>query len=221
MKRAIPTLSIATAGLLALSACTDPSVQTNDPNQRTKEGAAIGAGVGVITGLLTGDSAEERRRGAVIGAVVGGAGGALLGNRLDKQAAELQQDFDNGQIGVVNTGSELIVTMPQDILFDVDSAYVNPGLQSDLQVLATSLNKYPDSTVDVIGHTDNSGEASYNQALSSRRANAVSDVLIGSGVATSRIRAIGRGEDAPVASNLTPEGKAQNRRVEIIIRPTA
>lgn len=221
MKRAIPTLSIATAGLLALSACTDPSVQTNDPNRRTKEGAAIGAATGALVGVLTADNAKERRRGAVVGAVLGGAGGAVIGNQLDKQAAELQRDFDNGQIGVVNTGNELIVTMPQDILFEIDSSYVNPALQSDLRVLASSLNKYPDTTVDVIGHTDNTGEASYNQALSSRRANAVTDVLIGSGVASSRIRSYGRGEDAPIASNLTPEGRAQNRRVEIIIRPNA
>lgn len=205
--------------LLALGACTDPSVRTEDPNRRTKEGAAIGAAAGALAGILTGDNARERRRGAVIGGVVGAGAGALIGNSLDKQAAELQRDLDSN-VGVVNTGSELIVTMPQDILFAVDSYTVSATLRDDLLVLAQSLNDYPDTTVDVIGHTDNTGEASYNQALSARRAAAVSNVLLDGYVAASRIRAYGRGEDAPVASNLTEEGRAQNRRVEIVIRPT-
>ncbi len=221
MTRAKQTLFAATAGLMVLGACTDTSVQTDNPRQRTTEGAAIGAGAGALAGILIGDDAKERKRGAVVGAVLGGLAGGVIGNNLDKQAAELNSQLGNDQIDVVNTGSELIVTMPQDILFDVDSAFVRAGLQSDLRVLAGSLNKYPDTTVDVIGHTDNTGSASHNQALSARRATAVTDVLANSGVSTARLRAIGRGEDAPVASNQTPEGRAQNRRVEIIIRPNA
>ena len=111
--------------------------------------------------------------------------------------------------------------MPQDILFDVDSAAVKPALQSDLRVLVQSLQKYPGSTVQIVGHTDNTGAASYNQDLSERRAGAVSGILIGAGVAPSRVQSFGRGEDQPIATNLTLEGRALNRRVDITIRPNS
>ena len=122
--------------------------------------------------------------------------------------------------GIVNTGDSLVVTMPQNILFATDSYAVRADLQDDLRAVASSLQRYPNSVVDVVGHTDNTGEAAYNQQLSQRRAQAVASVLTRSGVAGSRVRVIGRGEDQPIASNLTPDGRAQNRRVEIIIRPT-
>ncbi|SIO42951.1 Outer membrane protein OmpA [Rhodovulum sp. ES.010] len=221
MTRARKTLLLLAAGGLALGACTDPATQTNDPRQRTKEGAALGAGLGALAGMMIGKDGDDDARDALVGAAVGAAAGAAIGNQLDKQAAELERDFSSDEIRVVNTGSELVVTMPQGILFATDSAAVRPDLQADLRVLARSLNDYPNTTVDVIGHTDNTGPASYNQDLSSRRAGSVAAVLTGAGVTPSRIRAYGRGEDQPVASNLTPEGRAQNRRVEIVIRPTA
>lgn len=212
---------------IALAACTTAperfdtiSPPNGDPNQRTKQGALIGGLVGAATGIIAGDDAEERRRGAVLGAAIGAGGGAIIGNQLDKQAAELRQQVGN-DVQIVNTGSELIVTMPQDILFAVDSDALRPDLQSDLRALATNLNNYPNSTVDIIGHTDNTGSAGYNQELSQRRAQAVRNVLINSGVDGFRLRAIGRGEDQPVASNLDEAGRAQNRRVEIVIRPNA
>jgi outer membrane protein OmpA-like peptidoglycan-associated protein len=93
------------------------------------------------------------------------------------------------------------------------------ALRNDLSTLASSINSYPDTTVNVIGHADNTGGAAFNQDLSTRRAQSVSSVLVQSGVSSNRVRAIGRGEDAPIASNLTPEGRAQNRRVEITITP--
>ncbi|PTW46117.1 OmpA family protein [Rhodovulum kholense] len=219
MIRASKPILLTIAGALALGACTDPSVQTGDARQRTKEGAAIGAGLGAVTGLIASNRGGNDAKSALIGAAVGAAAGAAIGNNLDKQAAELRQSFDNNQIGVVNTGNALIVTMPQDILFDTDSAAVRSGLRADLQTLAYSLNDYPNTTVDVIGHTDNTGSASYNQQLSTRRATAVASILTGAGVNSGRIRAYGRGEEQPIASNLSPEGRAQNRRVEIVIRP--
>ncbi|EAR49486.1 OmpA family protein, partial [Oceanicola granulosus HTCC2516] len=102
-----------------------------------------------------------------------------------------------------NTGDSLVVTLPQDILFDTDSATLSGSLQSDLNALARSLNNYPSTTITVIGHTDNTGEASYNQNLSRRRAQAVTSTLISSGVSAGRINTVGRGEDAPIATNLT------------------
>jgi outer membrane protein OmpA-like peptidoglycan-associated protein len=219
--------SVSLVSVLVLGACTDPAAFGGggggtfaDGSNRTRDGAIIGGVIGAVTGAVVGDSDEERRRGAAIGAVVGAGAGAVVGNLLDKQAAELEQNLD-GRVGIVNTGNELIVTMPQDLLFAVDSASLRPDLQSDLRVLASSLNQYPNTTVEVIGHTDNTGEASYNQDLSQRRAQSVSGILLGAGVTPGRVRAYGRGEDAPIASNLTPDGRAQNRRVAIIIRPTS
>lgn len=207
---------LAAASALTLSACTmtDPA----NPNRNTQTGAAAGAALGALVGIAAGDTAEERRRGAVIGAIVGGGLGAVGGQELDRQEAELRQQM-GGQVGIVNTGSQLIVTLPQDILFATDSTTLSGGLQSDLYTVAGSLNRYPNTTVNVIGHTDNVGAAAYNQDLSQRRAQSVASVLINSGVAASRIRAIGRGEDQPIADNLTSQGRQQNRRVEIIITP--
>ncbi len=211
------SLAIAATALFATSACqmTDP----NNPNRNTQTGAAVGATLGALVGIAAGDNPDERRRGAVLGAIIGGGIGGVAGQNLDKQEAELRAQM-GGQVGIVNTGNELIVTLPQDILFATDSATVSGTLQSDLYTLARSLNNYPDTTVNVIGHTDNVGSAAYNQQLSTRRAQAVSSVLVNAGVAGYRINAFGRGEDQPVADNLTSAGRAQNRRVEIIITPT-
>lgn len=208
------SIIVATAGALTLAGC----VGTGD-NQRTQIGAATGAVLGGIFGA-TRDGDNNRTKtvaGAVAGAVVGGA----IGQMLDQQQRELQQNFSSNEIDVINTGSELIVRMPQAILFDFDSASLRPNLQRDLNVLSGSLLRYPDSTVFVVGHTDNVGSAEYNQNLSQRRAQAVASQLIAGGVAPGRIIATGQGENQPIASNLNEEGRAQNRRVDITIRPNA
>jgi outer membrane protein OmpA-like peptidoglycan-associated protein len=110
--------------------------------------------------------------------------------------------------------------MPQDLLFETNSAALRPDLRRDLQTIAGSISRYPDTRIEVIGHTDNTGSAAFNQDLSQRRASSVANVLRDSGVPSNRVVTFGRGEEQPIASNLTPEGRAQNRRVEIIIRPT-
>jgi len=213
------TIPLALAAILALTACTPTDTATNDPNQRTKEGALLGGLLGAVAGAAVGDDGGERRRGALIGGLVGAGVGAGVGYSLDKQAAELQRDFSNGRIQIINNGNTLIVRMPDDVLFDIDSATVKPSLQSDLAVLAQSLQRYPGSTVQIVGHTDNTGSAQHNQDLSVRRANSVRSVLVGAGVPAGRIASFGQGEDAPIASNLTVEGRAQNRRVDITIIP--
>jgi outer membrane protein OmpA-like peptidoglycan-associated protein len=211
------TFAVALSGVLVLSAC-DTVTDPNNPNRNAQTAAIVGAGLGAAVGIARGDNAGERNRGAVVGALVGAGLGAGVGTLLDRQEAELRQQMgSNAQI--VNTGSQLIVTLPQDILFDTGSAALSGGLRSDLNALAASMNNFPNSTVNVIGHTDSDGTAAFNQDLSARRAQAVSSVLIQSGVSPNRIRSIGRGEDAPIASNLNAEGKRQNRRVEITITP--
>ncbi len=203
----------ATASLFVLSAC------TGGFENRAQEGAAIGAATGAVWGLLTGNNAKQQRSKAVTGAIIGGIAGGLIGTALDAQAAELQQSIGDDRVQIINTGSELVVRMPDDILFATDSTEVRPDLRQDLAALAAHLQRYPDSTVQVIGHTDNTGPAAYNRNLSLGRANAVAAILIANGVPSWRIATIGRGEDDPIATNLTPEGRAQNRRVEIVIIP--
>lgn len=212
-------LILGAASLIALTACTDPSYQPGGERERTGKGAAIGAAIGGVLGA-TRESGSDRVKNAAIGAAIGAAVGGAIGYSLDKQAAELRNDFGNGQIDVINTGNELIVRMPEAILFATDSATLNPQLRSDLFVLADSLNKYPQSIVTVTGHTDNTGTASYNQALSERRAWSVAEVLRNGGVSGSRIRTVGAGESQPIATNQTAAGRAQNRRVDITITPT-
>ncbi|KAA9010583.1 OmpA family protein [Histidinibacterium aquaticum] len=211
----------ATTGALTLAGCADMR-DPNNPNRNTQTGAAAGAVVGALTGAVTsqGEDDEERRRRILGGAAIGAGLGAAAGYSLDRQEAELRQQLGS-QVDIQNTGSNLIVTLPQDILFATDSATLTGALQSDIAALARNLNQYPGTTVTVVGHTDNVGDASYNQNLSRRRAQAVTSVLVSNGVSPNRIQTIGRGEDAPVADNLTPQGRQQNRRVEIIINPPA
>ena len=214
-------IALAMAGILGLSACTDPGQLNQNSNMsNTQQGALIGAGAGALAGALSrGDG--NRDRGALVGAVVGGAIGAGIGYNLDQQEAELRRDLGNEDVQITNTGDRLIVSLPQDLLFATDSFSVRPDLQNDLYTVAGSLQNYPASTIQVIGHTDSDGDAAYNQQLSERRAGAVAGILMNAGVTSSRLQTIGRGESQPVASNLNETGKAQNRRVEIVILPTA
>ena len=216
-------VSVSLVSVLTLTACGggntlfDPNV---DDKTKTKNGAIIGGVIGAVGGLMSNGSSVDKRQNALKGAIIGAGVGAVVGNQLDQQEAALRRDMQNDSVMITNTGDRLIVTLPQDILFDVDSAYVAGGLQSDLATLAGNLNDYPNSTIRIVGHTDNTGDAAYNQNLSERRAQAVASVLRSNGVSADRINAYGAGEDQPVASNLDASGRAQNRRVEIVILPT-
>lgn len=216
------TLATLVAGAMTLGACTEPGTigaQPGDPNQKTKNGALIGAGAGALIGALSkGDG--NRGDGALAGAVIGGALGAGIGYSLDKQEAELRQQLDSNVV-ITNTGDRLIVTLPNNLLFATDSTALTPTLQGDLRALAQNVQTYANSTLQIIGHTDSDGDAAYNQTLSEGRARSVANTLIANGVPGQRIQTFGRGESQPVASNLTPAGKAQNRRVEIVILPNA
>ncbi|OYX43580.1 MAG: hypothetical protein B7Z02_08545 [Rhodobacterales bacterium 32-67-9] len=217
----ITTLLIgSSATALFLAACTPVDQYSADPNQRTKEGALTGAGIGALAGILTGDGGKDKLDRAVVGAAIGGLAGGVVGSNLDRQARELQAEIQDSRVRIINEGNQLRVVMPEGILFATDSAAVQPSIQNDLFAVADNLNRYPSTRVEVIGHTDNTGSAAYNQDLSQRRAAAVGAVLRDAGVSGGRIVTYGRGEDVPVASNLTPEGRAQNRRVEILIIPT-
>lgn len=211
-----PIILLSLTGLF-LAGCVAPMGPTTEDNRRTQTGAVTGALIGGAIGGTSkgGNKLAKGVLGAGVGALIGGA----IGSQLDAQAAELRNSIGSDRVGITNTGNELIVSLPQDILFATDSATLRGDLTQDLRAVARSLLNYPNTTVQVIGHTDNTGAAAYNQQLSQRRAGAVASVLQSNGVPGGRIVSIGRGEDQPIASNLSVEGRAQNRRVEIIIRP--
>ena len=217
MNTPLRIISLSLISAMGLAACEPAYLQ--DPNQnRTRDGAVIGGMLGAFLGATADD--DNRGRNAVLGAAAGALVGGAIGHSLDQQAADLRASMANESIVIDNRGDHLMVTMPDGILFDTDSAAIRAGLQADLRAMARNLQQYPASTVDVIGHTDNTGSADYNQDLSARRASAVAGVRLEQGVDPARVRSFGRGENEPVATNLTPEGRQQNRRVEIIIRPT-
>lgn len=211
------SMTLGAVALVGLAACEPEPFDPSDPNRNTRQGAIGGALAGAVAGLAL-DQGGSKADGALIGAAVGAGVGAAVGSNLDRQARELRGSLDQ-DIDVINTGDELIVRMPNDITFDFDSDRVRPNLRDDLATLAQSLNKYPDTTIQVVGHTDSVGSFEYNRELSLRRASAVASVLRSGGVSNARIRTFGAGYDQPIASNRTPEGRQANRRVEITIRP--
>lgn len=210
-------LLVSMVSLMALTACVDPNNYSNDPTARQRQGAIMGGVAGALVGASSSDDRIEK---AAIGGVLGALAGGAIGATLDQQAAELRGSINNPNISVTNHGDYLTVNMPQDLLFAVDSASLRPDLRSDLGAVASSLLRYPNSRIEVVGHTDNTGSAQHNYQLSQRRAGSVAGVLTGNGVPTNRVSIYGRGFDQPIASNATEAGRAQNRRVEIIIRPT-
>lgn len=173
-------------------------------------GAAAGAGVGAIIGNQTGSTAQ----GAIIGAVVGGVAGTIIGNQMDKQAKELEQNIPGARVHRVGEG--IAVVFDSGLLFDFDSDALTPQARENLDALAVSLKKYPQSDLMIVGHTDNVGSDSYNMDLSKRRASAARAFLRSSGV-TRNIKSLGRGEREPITDNESEEGRQQNRRVEVAI----
>lgn len=219
MKMRAP-LILTTAGIMALGACAPMTNTAGTPiqNTRTGQGAAIGAAAGAIYGATRDSDSNNRGRDAARGAILGAAIGGLAGSALDAQARALDQSINTPGVTVARQGDAISVMLPESILFATDSAAVSGQGVNDLYSVARNLQQYPNSVVQVVGHTDNTGAAAYNQDLSERRARAVAGILTAGGVQSSRVVAIGRGLSQPIASNATPQGRAQNRRVEIIIR---
>lgn len=214
------TTLLAASGLVALGACAPTDGTGTTGMSRTQQGALAGAAVGAVLGATRDDDSNNEGRDAARGAILGAAAGAVAGNVLDRQAKALQQSLSNPNIQVINRGSYLQVVMPEGILFATGSAAVSGAAQNDLYAVARNLNQYPNSRVEVVGHTDNTGSMALNMDLSQRRAQSVAGILAAAGVSSGRLMASGAGYNQPIASNNTAEGRAQNRRVEILIRPT-
>ncbi|AJY47458.1 OmpA family protein [Martelella endophytica] len=210
----LKNLTIAAVGLAFLAGCTTTDPYSGQPvANNTGTGVLAGGALGALTGLAIGGDAKGAAIGGAIGAIAGGGIGAYM----DQQEAEFRRALAGTGVSVVRNGDMLTLVMPGNVTFPTDQYSILPNFYSTLNAVATVLAKYNRTAVNVNGYTDSTGSAEYNQTLSQQRANSVANYLIQSGVSGSRISAVGFGPSNPVASNATPEGRAQNRRVEVQI----
>lgn len=207
--------SVAALSLLSLAGCvTDPNTGERTVS-RTAIGGLGGAGLGYLLGGLIGGKTAR-----IVGAGIGGAAGGYVGYRMDEQIRELDEATAGTGVDVTQTpnGDGILVNLP-DVTFAVDSTTVSPAMRAVLDDVAQSMITYPNSLIDVMGHTDSTGSETYNLDLSRRRAESVANYLVSRGVSRARLETLGYGEQYPVADNTTEAGRSQNRRVEIRITP--
>ncbi len=219
-KNAIATTAVL-AGSMLLASCASYTGQTSapdDPN-RTRNNALIGAGIGAVAGLLSGNDATERRQRAMVGAGVGGLAGGAIGAYQDRQEAELRRQTAGTGIVVDREGDTIKLNLPDGVTFDFNRTELKPQFYPALNNVAATLREYNQTIVEVSGHTDNVGSAAVNQRISEERAQNVATYLIGQGLQRERFEVAGFGYRYPVADNSTEQGRALNRRVEIRIVP--
>ncbi len=208
--------SVAAIGLVGTTAAcvTDPNTGERKIS-RTALGGIGGAGLGYLLGDLVGGKTAR-----IVGAGIGGAAGGYVGYRMDEQIRELEEATAGSGVDVTQTpdGDGILVNLPE-ITFAVNSTAISPGMRDTLDEVAQSMINYPNSLIDVMGHTDSTGSDAYNLDLSKRRAESVANFLSSRGVSRARIETIGYGEQYPIADNTSEMGRAQNRRVEIRITP--
>ncbi|MBY6203616.1 OmpA family protein [Halomonas denitrificans] len=210
-----PPLAVVLAAALAACATTDPYTG-EERTSRAGSGAAIGAAAGAVIGAISGGDRLER---AAIGAGIGALSGAAVGAYMDRQEAELREQLEGTGVSVTRRADQIILNMPGNVTFDVDSASLRPEFFEVLDSVALVVEEYDQTVLVIDGHTDSSGPNSYNQRLSENRAETVAEYLINRGIRPVRIEASGYGEDYPVASNGSREGRRQNRRVELTLIP--
>ena len=219
MKTKLIVTGVSVIALLGACTTTDPYSSTPRRNN-TGTGVIAGAIGGALLGYLTNTSkSEEGRKNALIGAGIGALGGGAVGAYMDRQQRELEAQLSGSGVGVARQGDNLVLRMPSDVTFASNQSSINPAFNATLDDVAAVLNRYDQSVVDIIGHADSDGAEDYNLNLSRQRASSVAQYLVNRNVLADRLYVDGRGESQPVASNATAEGKAQNRRVEILIRP--
>jgi len=182
---------------------------------KSQKGAVIGTAGGAAAGAVIGKAAGNTAMGAIIGAAVGGVTGAVIGHQMDKQAEEMKKEIPDAQ--VIRVGEGIVIEFTSKVLFGFDQSNLTTEARTNLDKLVAILQKYPDTNIEVQGHTDSKGTTRYNQTLSEQRASAVSYYLSGKGTATSRLTIIGFGETLPRYTNETDDGQSQNRRVDFLI----
>ncbi len=221
MRARLAITSLSIAALLGAAACTTTDPYSSAPRRNnTGTGVLTGAGVGALLGYLTNTSSgEQGRKNALIGAGIGALAGGGVGQYMDRQQRALEAELSGTGVGVARQGDNLVLRMPSDVTFATNQSTIDSRFLPVLDDVARVIGEYDRSMVDVIGHTDSSGGDAINQPLSERRAASVAAHLINRGVMRERIYVAGMSARNPIASNETVEGKAQNRRVEILIRP--
>jgi len=214
-------VGLGVAAMLGASACTTTDPYSSTPRRNnTGTGVLAGALGGAVLGYLTNThNGEEGRKNALIGAGIGALGGAAVGTYMDRQQRAMEAELSGTGVGVARQGDNLVLRMPSDVTFATNQSNIDPRFDSTLADVANVLREYDRSLVDVVGHTDSSGGDAINQPLSERRAVSVADALIRNGVQRERLYVAGNSSRNPIADNGTAQGKAQNRRVEILIRP--
>lgn len=215
---ALPALAVLLAAG-SLTACAQNPQTGQTGTNKTTVGALLGAGAVALGGYFSSGNKDDRRKNAIIGAGIGALAGGAVGNYMDNQEAQLRQDLQGSGVDVQRQGDNILLTMPNQVTFGFDQATVQSQFYPVLNNVAGVLTQYPSTFIDIVGHTDSVGSDSYNMDLSQRRAQAVASYLIGKGVVGQRLVVRGVGEQFPVASNDTETGRAQNRRVEILISP--
>jgi outer membrane protein OmpA-like peptidoglycan-associated protein len=212
-------VGVSAAALLGACTTTDPYSSAPRRNN-TGTGVIAGAVGGALLGYLTNtNNSSEGRKNALIGAGVGALAGGAVGNYMDRQQRALEAQLSGTGVGVARQGDNLVLRMPSDVTFATNQSNIDARFVPVLADVAQVLNQYDQSIVDIIGHTDSSGNDTINQPLSERRASAVASYLIQNGVMPERLYVAGVSASQPITSNATPEGRAQNRRVEVLIRP--
>ena len=221
MRAKIIVAGVSIAALLGAAACTTTDPYRSAPQRNnTGTGAIAGAVGGALLGYLTNTSnGEQGRKNALIGAGIGALGGAAVGRYMDNQQRALESQLSGSGVGVARQGDNLVLRMPSDVTFATNQSSIDARFMPVLDDVAQVLQQYDQSTIDVMGYTDSSGGDAINQPLSERRASSVASELVRRDVIAQRIYVAGMSSQNPVASNATPEGRAMNRRVEILIRP--
>jgi outer membrane protein OmpA-like peptidoglycan-associated protein len=216
----ITAVAIGLALGLVLGGCTTLDPYTGEEQRaRATTGTVIGAVGGAILGAATASDRRDRKKRALIGAGIGGLAGGAVGAYMDRQEAQLREQLAGTGVSVTRDGDNIILNLPGNITFGFDSADLRPEFFEVLNSVALVVAEFDQTIVEVAGHTDSTGAASYNQRLSEQRAQTVARYLIGRDVNEDRMLVVGYGQDAPVASNDTHEGRQQNRRVELTLVP--
>ena len=208
---------LALAAAVLVSGC-----EAYNNTNKAQRGAVIGAAAGGLLGAILGNNlgdGQNSELGAVLGTVVGGAAGAVIGNQMDKQAKKIEEEIPGAEVKRVDDG--IVVTFDENsgVYFATAKHDINQKSKETLDKLVSILNEYPETNVLVAGYTDNVGKAEYNMGLSKRRAQAVTNYFTSKGLVASRFTTKWYGKENPVDDNATPEGRAKNRRVNVIIVP--
>ena len=208
-------LAMAIAGSLGIAGCTTNPYTGEQEASKAAKGAGIGALGGAVISAMTGGKRKNILLGAGIGALAGGA----VGYYMDQQEAKLRQQLQNTGVSVTRNGDNIILNMPGNVTFATDSSNISADFYQVLDSVALVINEYEKTYVDITGHTDSTGAEDYNMQLSIARANSVARYLESHKVLPQRITTIGMGETSPIATNDTAQGRALNRRVEILLTP--